>query len=252
MDLIYNQYRKRKGKISVENSVDNRFNGSDSIGEIVANYPGASKLFKEKRIDFCCGGDRPLSAVLLQQNIEAKSFIEKLNQMNAQANKGTNHDVNWLEVSNMDLIDHVVTTHHIYLKKELPLLSVFVYKILRIHGANHRELSKLHELFNLMKIEIDQHLIEEEENVFPIIREYELNSSPRIYNQISNSIFILEADHSGIGDFLNEMRVVTHDYALPPEACRTYTLTYQKLEELEADMFQHIHLENNILFPRFT
>jgi regulator of cell morphogenesis and NO signaling len=210
-------------------------------------------LFKENLIDFCCGGNRSLVVVLQQQKLEEKPFIEKLNQMYTEVNKVIDLKINWLQASSSDLINHVVATHHTYLQKELPLLSEFVNKILSVHGANHGEvLSKLHQLFHLMKTELDQHLIAEEQTVFPLIIEYDLNPSPILLDQLTKAIVILETDHGGVGDFLKKMRVVTHDYALPPEACRTYTLTFQKLECLEADLFQHIHLENNILFPRFS
>lgn len=232
--------------------MENKFNGSNTIGDIVSNFPGASNLFKESRIDFCCGGDRMLVTVLKQQNLEEQPFIQKLNEMYSEANKSIDPNINWMKASSSDLIDHVVITHHAYLQKELPLLSEFVNKILRVHGPNHGELSQLHRLFHMMKLELDQHLITEEQTVFPFIKEFDLNPSSILLEQIKKAIVALEADHSGVGDLLKEMRAITEDYTLPPEACRTYTLTFQKLETLEADLFQHIHLENNILFPRYT
>jgi regulator of cell morphogenesis and NO signaling len=233
--------------------MEKRFQGSETIGDIVSNYPGASNLFKANRIDFCCGGDRALNTVLLHQNIVAKPFIDTLNEMYQKSQQDLDSTVNWLDVSSSDLIDHVVAEHHDYLQKELPLLSEFVSKILRVHGPNHgEELSQLHQLFHLMKTELDQHLIAEEQTVFPLIKAYELNPTLTLRKELSNAIVKLEDDHSGVGDFLKGMRAVTLDYALPPEACRTYTLTFQKLVDLEADVFQHIHLENNILFPRFS
>jgi len=233
--------------------VENRFQGSETIGEVVAQFHGASNLLKENRIDFCCGGDRTLHTVLLQQNIAVTPFMEKLNEMYEKSQKDLDSAVNWLEMSSSDLIDHVVAEHHAYLQKELPLLSEFVSKILRVHGPNHgEELSQLHQLFHLMKTELDQHLIAEEETVFPLIKAYQFNPSSTLLEEISKAIVTLEADHTGVGDYLKGMRAVTLDYTLPPEACRTYTLTFQKLVELESDVFQHIHLENNILFPRFV
>jgi regulator of cell morphogenesis and NO signaling len=231
--------------------MDNRFNGSNSIGEIVASFPGASNLFKDNRIDFCCGGDRALDTVLKQMNLDEVSFIIKLNHMYVEANRTIDPHTNWLEVSSSELIDHVVNAHHGYLIRELPLLSEFVTKILKVHGPNHHELTTLHRLFHLLKIEFEQHLIAEESTVFPMIKEYDMNADPELKNQIAKTIFVLEAEHSSVGELLKEIRTITDDYTLPPEACRTYTLTFQKLEDLESDTFEHIHLENNILFPRF-
>lgn len=232
--------------------MENRFIGSNTIGEIVSNFPGASNLFKENRIDFCCGGDRSLATVLRQQKLDEGTFIEKLNKLYIEANKSAIPYTNWLETSSSDLIDHIVNSHHAYLVKELPLLSEFVIKILNVHGKNQGEvLSKLHRLFHLLKIEFEQHLIAEEQTVFPLLKEYDVNPNSTLRDQIAKTISILEAEHSSVGELLKELRTITDDYTLPPEACRTYTLTFQKLEGLEADTFQHIHLENNILFPRF-
>jgi regulator of cell morphogenesis and NO signaling len=111
--------------------MEQTFNGSEKIGEIVAGFPGASNLFKEYKIDFCCGGNRTLSAALRQQQIDEGRFLERLNQLFQQAQQKPGRDVDWREAPLSDLIDHIVQNHHAYLLKELPLLSEFVTKILR-------------------------------------------------------------------------------------------------------------------------
>lgn len=233
--------------------MEKMFTGSETIAEIVSNFPGASNLFKEARIDFCCGGDRTLSAALQQKNINEEPFIQRLNDSYEEmTNRGTDQHTDWRKIPLSDMVDHIVNKHHVYLRKELPLLSEFVTKILRVHGAAHEELAKLHKLFHHMKTEFDQHLISEEEVLFPLIKQYEANPSPSLLDQAIQGLDELEKDHSAVGDFLKEMRSVTNDYLLPSGACRTYTLTFQKLEELESDVFEHVHLENNILFPRIT
>ncbi|MDO3676225.1 iron-sulfur cluster repair di-iron protein [Paenibacillus ehimensis] len=228
------------------------FNGSETIGQIVTAFPGSSNLFQEHGIDFCCGGGRPLTTALRQKNIEVEAFIEKLNRFHAEANKSTDPNTDWRMLSSSKLIDHIVTTHHAYLERELPVLSEFVTKILRVHGPGRRELAKLHMLFHQMKMELEQHLIAEEATVFPLIRELGSNAVPFLAEKTANAIRELEADHSGVGNLLHEMRAVTSDYELPAGACRTYTLAFHKLQELESDLFQHIHLENNILFRRVS
>ncbi len=231
-----------------------RFDGSEQIGEIVSIFPGASNLFKEYNIDFCCGGNRSLLSVLREQNTNEGPFLEVLNQLYLEAKRAsTERDVDWRESSNTELINYVLNTHHAYLQKELPLLSEFATKIFRVHGPVQGDmLSKLHRLFHEMKMELEQHIIIEEEVVFPLIKQYDNNPSQALLNQVLDTIDELEADHSKVGNILKEMRAVTHDYDLPSWACRTYTLTFQKLEELESDLFQHIHLENNILFTRLA
>ncbi|CCQ96268.1 Iron-sulfur cluster repair di-iron protein [[Clostridium] ultunense Esp] len=226
------------------------FTGSETIGDIVSSFPGASNLFKEYRIDFCCGGNRILSTALREQQIDEGLFLERLNRLFHNAKQKPEKDKDWREAPLSDLIDHIVQTHHAYLLKELPLLSEVVTKILQVHGSAHRELAQLHHLFHLMKMELEQHLITEEETVFPLIKEAELTGNRIARSQAAEAIVKLEAEHSTVGNVLKEMRQITDNYRLPEGACRTYTLSFQKLVELESDMFQHIHLENNVLFQR--
>ncbi|KIL41699.1 ScdA [Gordoniibacillus kamchatkensis] len=230
--------------------MEQAFNGTETIGEIVAGFPGASNLFKESKIDFCCGGNRTLSAALRQQQIEEAPFLQRLNELLRQTRQKQDRDVDWREAPLSDLIDHIVQKHHAYLYKELPLLSEFVTKILRVHGSVHSELAVLHTLFHKVKMELEQHLIVEEEVVFPLIAAAARTGDQAVLTQAAKTIDELESDHSGVGELLKEMRRVTGNYELPIGACRTYTLAFQKLEEMEADIFEHIHLENNVLFPR--
>jgi regulator of cell morphogenesis and NO signaling len=229
-----------------------KFTGSDAIGAIVAAYPGASNLFKAHKIDFCCGGNRKLSEVLQEQGEDEEAFIARLNQMYEETQANRQRYKDWRQAPSDELIDHIVNTHHAYLNSELPLLSEFVTKILRVHGAKHAELAQLHKVFHQIKMELEQHLIAEEETVFPLIRKAEQTGAAADRAEAAAAIEAMEADHSAVGDLLKEMRDLTSDYRLPEDACRTYTLTFQKLEELESDLFEHIHLENNVLFPRMT
>ncbi len=229
------------------------FTGNDKIGEVVARFPGASNIFKEYNIDFCCGGNRSLSLAFKQQNLNEEEVLAKLNQAYERALKLQEGSRDWREASSAELIDYIVNTHHAYLQKELPLLSEFVTKILRVHGPTHGEvLSRLYKLFHSLKMELDQHLIKEEEVLFPLIRQYEQNPSEELRAKAAAELNDLESEHQSAGDILKEMRAITDGYTLPEGACRTYTLTFHKLAELESDLFEHIHLENNILFPRLT
>jgi len=230
--------------------MEQAFNGSETIGEIVAAFPGAGNLLKEYKIDFCCGGNRTLSSVLEQQRIDQNMFLERLNQMFQKAHESRDRDTDWRKAPLCELVDHIVQVHHAYLLKELPLLSEFVTKILRVHGQAHPELARLHKRFHQMKMELEQHLITEEEIIFPLIRKAEQTGDPADLSKAANTMEQLEDDHSAVGNLLKEMRGITQDYRLPDDACRTYTLTFRKLEEMESDLFEHIHLENNVLFPR--
>lgn len=123
---------------------------------------------------------------------------------------------------------------------------------MRVHGGNHSELSKVHKLFHTVKMELEAHLIEEETIQYPAIKEYLRSNSEVDLDKAINIINQLQDEHTGAGDILKELRKVTNDYKAPSDGCNTYKLTYAKLEEMESDIFQHIHLENNILFPRLS
>jgi len=150
-----------------------------------------------------------------------------------------------------ELIDYIVITHHGFLKRTLPEVSELTAKILRVHGPNHSELFKVHKLFNNLKTELEQHLIKEEEILFPLLKEYEGSTSAELPERISKVMKELEEEHEGAGGVLKELRKITQDYKVPEDGCSTFGLTYNKIQELESDLFQHIHLENNILFKRF-
>ncbi|OGO77750.1 MAG: iron-sulfur cluster repair di-iron protein [Clostridiales bacterium GWB2_37_7] len=226
------------------------FSSADTIGNIVVNFPKAIDTFKEYNIDFCCGGHRPLAEALKEQNLSEATVIDKLNEEYESFKDSIHSEIDWRTASYSQLIDYIVQKHHTYLQNELPALGQLVSKILRVHGEHHIELTKVHKLFNSLRTELESHLIKEEEILFPKIKQYEKDPSPELLNKALKTITELENEHTGAGDVLKELRRITDQYMTPPDGCTTYSLTYQKLYELESDLFQHIHMENNILFPR--
>ncbi|MFS0725693.1 iron-sulfur cluster repair di-iron protein [Paenibacillus sp. 1P07SE] len=229
------------------------FTGEEKVGAIVTEFPGASNLFKEVRIDFCCGGDISLREAAARKKLDEPVLLQRLNDSYERAKlRAEPGKTDWKKASISQLIDHIVQRHHKYLQAELPLLSEFVTKVFRVHGVHQPELAQVHKRFHEMKLELDQHLIQEEELLFPLLLAYgEDPTADRRYRAVLR-IRELEADHQGVGDILKELRELTRDYTLPQGACKTYTLTYHKLAELESDLFEHIHLENNILFARLA
>lgn len=159
-------------------------------------------------------------------------------------------DTQWKEKSCSELIDHIVSKHHEYLHTELPALSPYVSKIHHVHGAVHVELFHVQTLFQQIKTELEQHSLIEETEVFPIIKAWERTPSATNADKLTQLLAELENDHENVGLLLRELRSVTRDFSLPPNACMTYRMTYQRLEELEADLLEHIHLETDILFPK--
>ena len=232
----------------------NKFTGTQEVGHIVAEFPQAADIFKEYGIDFCCGGDKPLTAAIKELHLTESIVLDKLNQayttiadQNIIAGK-----VDWREQSLTALVDHIINTHHLYLQHEMPQISEYVTKILRVHGLAHQELTKVHKLFHILKLELEQHLIKEEELLFPLIKEYDKNSTNQLLEKIKAVTNDIENEHEQAGDIIKELRKITNHYALPDDACTSFRLAYQKLEEMESDLFQHIHLENNILHPQLT
>lgn len=230
--------------------MDTIFDQITKTGDIVARFPRASRLLKEYRIDFCCGGNRPIAEAIKEQNLNAEEVLSKINALYQETKELNETETNWSEAPYSRLIDYVVQTHHAYLFEVLPELSGFVTKVYRVHGIHHPELANVHQLFHQLKAELEHHLIQEEEQIFPKIKSYEETKSEAHLAEAVKAIDVLEQEHEACGNILKELRKVTNDYALPEGACTTYTLTYLKLDELETDIFQHIHLENNILFPR--
>lgn len=228
------------------------FSSNDKIGDIVVKLPKASEIFKTFQIDFCCGGNRPLIEAINENHLNEKEVLSELQKAYEEVEEFKDRNVDWSKVSFSDLIDHTVNIHHAYLNQELPKLSELTKKIYRVHGEGHPELSKVYKLFHTLKMELEEHLIKEEEIVFPLIKEYEANESNEVLDKALKIIGELESEHEGAGDILKKLRKITNNYEIPCDGCASYELTFRGLELLESDLFQHIHLENNIMFPRLA
>ncbi|WP_252244410.1 MULTISPECIES: iron-sulfur cluster repair di-iron protein [unclassified Clostridium] len=229
----------------------NKFNSNQKIGDIVTKFPKVADIFKEYKIDFCCGGDRTLITAIKEQGVNETELLERINDSYEKLkNNIYSKDRNWVEAPLDELVDQIVNVHHAYLYENLPKISELTTKILRVHGEKHPELSRVHKLFHTIKMELEAHLIEEETIQYPAINAYLRSNSEADLDKAINIINQLQDEHMGAGNILKELREITNDYDLPSNACTTYRLTYFKLQELESDIFQHIHLESNILFPR--
>ncbi|GGM27578.1 iron-sulfur cluster repair di-iron protein [Paraliobacillus quinghaiensis] len=226
------------------------FQIDDTPADIVKTFPKASDLFKKERIDFCCGGDKPLRETLEKRQIDGEMLLHALNESYKDWKDAGNIETDWNKVSSSELIDHILERHHYYLQQELEPLSQFVTKIFRVHGQNHPHLKDLHKVYHEFKAEIEAHLIEEENELFPLVRQYEetqdLADAARIQELNKN----MEQEHQVAGDLLREMHTITNGFVPPEGACNSYRITYARLAELETNTFEHIHLENNILFKK--
>ncbi len=230
--------------------MEQTFSETSIVGEIVTKFPKASDLFKRYRIDFCCGGNRPLIEAINERKLSAEEVITTLNKLYDETMALNESRIEWEHASFRELIDYIMNKHHRFLHEELTLLSPYVTKVLRVHGADQPHLAQIHRLYHELRIELEQHLIKEETEDFPLLLELEHQPTVETVSQLKKIVDELEQEHSHAGALLKELRAVTNDFTPPEGACGTYRLVYQRLEHLESDLFEHIHLENNVLFKR--
>lgn len=218
--------------------------------QIVNIYPQASDIFKKLQIDFCCGGDIPLKEQFAKNGINGADVITTLNERYKVWKEAGNVAKDWGEVPLDELVEYIVSHHHAYIKEELEPLGQFVTRVANVHGQDQPHLRELHDLYFAFKVEMEEHTEKEENEVFPLIKQYVKNGDEELLEKIRIANGGLEEEHNVTGDLLKRMREITNGFQIPPVACVTYEMTYNRLAQLEADTFQHVHLENNILFKR--
>jgi regulator of cell morphogenesis and NO signaling len=220
------------------------------VRDIVNEIPKAADLFKGYRIDFCCGGNRPLVEAATERNVNMDTLMAELTQV-YEKSVGEPIDMEvWTNSDSETLVSHIIEKYHRPLEEELTMLSPYVTKVAKVHGDSHPELLRVHELFFELKKELLEHTAKEEATIFPtLLKLDEVEGSER--EAMIAEVKLLEKEHDHAGAILFELRSITNDYVPPIDACGTYRLVYKRLEMLEAETFMHVHLENNILFPRY-
>jgi regulator of cell morphogenesis and NO signaling len=224
-----------------------------TLAEVAAKSLGAVRTLESHGLDYCCGGKQLFDEACLAKGISPESVMQEIEQV-----QGANTpERNWQTAPLGELVKHIVATHHEYLKLELPALASRMEKVHEVHGARDPEnLNRMADLFGSLRQEMEMHMHKEEVILFPFIEQYGQAAAqgqpmpPVPFGSIANPIAMMEREHVGAGDALGEIRALTHDYRLPPYACSTVRALYEGLQALEADLHVHIHLENNILFPR--
>lgn len=227
---------------------------TDTVGEIAVQIPGAARQLEQLGIDYCCGGKQTLNEACSAANISLDEALTRL-QQGLASNPGS-EDKDWRSGLLADLIDHVNRTHHVFVRSECPRINALAAKVAGVHGANHPEVVQVQEIFAGLADELRVHLMKEEQILFPYIVRLEESTMagepapPSCFGTVTNPVRMMMQEHDGAGDALRTLRAVTNDYAVPADACTSYQALYQALREFENDLHQHIHLENNILFPR--
>jgi regulator of cell morphogenesis and NO signaling len=229
------------------NNMSIQTNKEPTIGEIVANDFRAASLFKEAGIDFCCGGNKSLSVACKEKGSDVSHLIQQLDTL---AQTPVSSSMNFKEWDLSFLSDYIVNTHHKFVLKNLPELVFYTQKIANVHGDHHPELLEVATLFTKINEELLQHLKNEEEVLFPAIKEAEKNASTEVKATIVSEITRMQGEHEFAGGAMDKINVLTNNYFIPEDACNTYRVSLKLLDQFEDDLHIHVHLENNILYPK--
>ena len=223
-----------------------------SLGEVVTVYPAVVKKFNDMELDYCCGGSKSLELALKEKGIDIDKFVEDLNKEFKEFKFENSQYVDWREKSSEELINHIVETHHGETFRLLKEIDPLMVKVFRVHFSHGPELlMKVHSLFGKLKCELEEHLLKEENILFPLMIKYDKAKDEKEKKEIEEDIRIIVNEHEAAGDILKELAEVTDDYKVPEWGCISFKLLYDYLHDLEKDLFIHIHKENNILFPRY-
>ncbi|MGA7826019.1 MAG: iron-sulfur cluster repair di-iron protein [Geobacteraceae bacterium] len=224
-----------------------------TIGEIVADDYRTAKVFEDHGIDFCCGGKIALSEICRDKGIEFAAIHQEIESVKvASLDRSLNYSAWELPF----LIDFIVNTHHSYLKETMGQTAEYARKIADIHGTNHPEVIDIAKIFTKIVTDLTDHLKYEEEHFFPAIKR--LDTAKKSHGTpdktdletISVGLEKLHREHEEVGDAIHKIRHLAKEYEIPGDVCNTFVVTYQKLKEFEDDLHKHVHLENNILFPK--
>jgi len=212
-----------------------------TVGAIAVDHPLATRVFARHNIDFCCGGGKPLAEVCTVLGLDTEMVLEQIKQELASSDEGERR---WDEASLEDLIDHILATYHRPLDEELPRLEAMARKVNNVHGEKDPErLGELLSVFVALKTELVDHMMKEEQILFPMIRQGRGAMA-------DGPVSVMMHEHESAGRALLRLRELTDDYQPPEGACTTWRALWHGLAALETAMHEHIHLENNILFPR--
>jgi regulator of cell morphogenesis and NO signaling len=216
------------------------------VADIAAALPASVRIFQRHGIDFCCGGQTPLASACEERGVP---FAAMVSAIEAASTTKDEDDRDWNREPLRSLIDHIVVAYHNALRAELPRLESMAHKVSRVHGAKAPHLLRVERIVTELSAELRAHMRKEEFVLFPAIHAMEAGEE-RPGVSISAPIAVMEDEHDHAGALLSELRTLTDGYVRPGWACETARALYQGLAELESEMHVHVHLENNILFPR--
>jgi regulator of cell morphogenesis and NO signaling len=226
---------------------------TQTVRAIALEQPSSIRVFESFGIDYCCGGRKPLGEACAASSLDVDAVIAAL-EAAAQGPAPSTQD--WSLESMESLVGHIVATHHAFVKRELPRLAELAQKVVNRHGAVRAELPQLQSLLTTLAAELTQHLAKEEEILFPYIVQLEHAGAEgkarpdACFGTVASPITMMMLEHDAAGSLLAEIRLLSDNFTTPEGACPTFRAYYDGLKEFELDLHQHIHLENNLLFPR--
>jgi regulator of cell morphogenesis and NO signaling len=229
------------------------FNGATKVKEIAVADPGAKQILEESGVDYCCGGDKSLHEACMHADVSAEEILSRLRKNTALAGPD---DGNWISAPLADLTLHIREQHHRYVREAIPRVEALLTKVKAKHGKNHPEIAGIEKLFVALGKEMIMHMQKEEQILFPYIDALERSISgngtlePPFFQTVRNPIHAMMKDHDSAGELARQIRKASSQYTPPADGCASYQALYLDLHAFEADLHQHIHLENNILFPR--
>ena len=230
-----------------------QIDATKTVREVALAIPNATRVFEKIKIDYCCGGDRLFGDACARAGLQINE-VERLLKENAGALSSA--PVDFQRLSLAELIVHILERHHVFTKSEMERLESLVAKVVAAHDQRHPELLSVRDLLAQLFADLRPHMFKEEQILFPFIVELEQSVLQQRrepfapFGSVNNPIRMMMMEHDAVGELLRELREVTSDYSVPADGCISYQTLYQAIEAFEQDLHQHIHLENNVLFPK--
>lgn len=229
------------------------FTGETQVKDIALSDPRARQVLEDAHVDYCCGGGKSLHDACAGVGVAAEEILERLRENSKSVNAGA---ANWTSAALSDLTRHIRDTHHQYVRAAIPRIQELLNKVNAKHGPNHAEIPAIRDLFAQVGREMITHMQKEEQILFPYIDAVERAANgngevePPFFQTVRNPIQMMMKEHDSAGDLVRQIREASGEYTPPADACTTFKALYQDLRQFEADLHEHVHLENNILFPR--
>lgn len=229
------------------------FSSGTKMKDIALSNPGARQVLEDAGLDYCCGGGKSLHEACVHANVSSEEILSRLRE--SAKNTGPD-DLNWMAAPLFELTQHIREKHHRYVREAIPRTQALSDKVATKHGQNHAELVNIGKLFAEVGREMIMHMQKEEQILFPYIDALQqavnehASVEPPFFQTVKNPIHAMMQEHDAAGDLVRQIRVLSSGYTPPGDACTSFKALYEALGEFEADLHKHVHLENNILFPR--